>query len=73
MDERKFRDAVSRAWEEIAPDCGSTDGEGALDHLEAIFFHLGEDSSLDRDTRDRVLRFDPELKRWAREELKKYG
>jgi hypothetical protein len=71
--ERDFKCAVAAAWEGLASDCGSQDGEGAVDHLESIFFALAEDPDLDPETRSRVERFEPELKRWALAELKKYG
>jgi hypothetical protein len=72
MNERHFRLDVSSAWENIARDCGSSDGEGATDHLEQIFFTL-LDIMEDDDLRERVNKFDPELKRIALDELKKYG
>lgn len=70
-DERQFRDDVCTAWENIASDCGSKDGEGALDHLEQIFFALLD--IVDGDIRYLVGGFHPELKMIARDELKKYG
>lgn len=71
MDERRFRYDVRDAWEGIARDCGSEDGEGATDHLEQVFFALLD--LVDDDLRDRVNDFDPELKRIALDELRKYG
>lgn len=71
VDEKRFRQDVCAAWEQIASDCGSQDGEGAGDHLEQVFFTLLD--MVDGDLRDLVNDFDPELKRIARDELKKYG
>lgn len=71
MDEKQFRYDVCQAWENIARDCGSVDGEGATTHLEQIFFTLLD--VVDDDLRERVNAFDPELKRIALDELKKYG
>ena len=73
MNENIFKQAVSSAWEDISQDVGSEDGCGALNHLEAIFFRLQESSELDKETLKLVSVFDPELKRLAREALKKYG
>lgn len=71
--ERDFRDSVSWAWEGIARDCGSVDGEGAVDHLEQVFFQLIDDPTLDDETQEKVRNFDDVLVDWARSELKKYG
>lgn len=68
-----FQWAVRHAWEGIASDAGSVDGEGALDHIEAIFFALLDSPELDEETRERVNSFDPHLKMLAREALKSYG
>ena len=69
--ERQFRLDVCEAWENIAHDCGSEDGEGASAHLEQVFFQLLD--IVDADLRERVNDFDPELERIALDELKKYG
>lgn len=71
--EHDFKRAVRQAWEQIAVDCGSVDGEGAMDHLEQIFFTLDGSNLIDEETQRDVRRFDPELKKWALEALKDYG
>lgn len=73
MNTNHFKAAVCLAWEEIAQDAGSEDGEGAVNHLEVIFFRLQESSELDKETLKRVCAADPELKQIARVALKKYG
>jgi hypothetical protein len=74
FDEKSFRQAVCIAWELIALDCGSVDGEGATDNIEQVFFQVQHASpELDDATLARVGRLDPELVKIAKEELKRYG
>ena len=70
--EDKFKRTVCTVWEGIATDCGSQDGEGAIDNIESIFFSL-EHKRFDKATLERIKKFDPELKKLAITALKKYG
>jgi len=67
-----FQDKVMEVWEQIALDCGSVDGEGAVDHVEQVFFALC-DADLDAKTLARVRRFDASLKEEALVVLRTYG
>lgn len=73
MNKQQVQRFASRAWEGLAPDVGSDDGVGALDHLDAVvatmidLFPLGSRECL------LLASFNPEIMGWVKEELRKYG